>query len=94
MGRPHASWMQKIDQHLKEMGMGQASAWGMARWTPLEYRQKVDSDTLLRRMLQYSRSLRLAIAPADAWPIPISFRCGSTCCNHEARGRPICLLHS
>ena len=28
MGRPHASWLQQVDQHLKEMGMGQASAWG------------------------------------------------------------------
>ena len=25
MGRPRASWLQQIDQHLKEMGMGQAS---------------------------------------------------------------------
>jgi len=31
MGRPHASWLQLVDQHLKEMGMGQASAWWMAR---------------------------------------------------------------
>ena len=23
MGRPHASWLQQVDQHLKEMGMGQ-----------------------------------------------------------------------
>ena len=35
MGRAHASWLQEDDQHLK-MGMGQASAWGMARWRPLE----------------------------------------------------------
>ena len=32
MGRPCASWLQQVDRHLKEMGMGQASAWGMARW--------------------------------------------------------------
>ena len=28
MGRPRASWLQQVDQHLKEMGMGQASVWG------------------------------------------------------------------
>ena len=28
MGRPRASWLQQLEQHLKEMGMGQASAWG------------------------------------------------------------------
>ena len=28
MGRPRASWLQQIDLHLKEMGMGQASAAG------------------------------------------------------------------
>ena len=31
MGQPRASWLQQVDQHLKEMGMGQASALGMAR---------------------------------------------------------------
>ena len=45
MGRPRSSWLQQVDQHLKEMGMGQASAWAMARRTPLEYRQKVDAAT-------------------------------------------------
>ena len=45
MGRPRASWLQQVDQHLKEMGMGQASAWGMARSRPLEYRQKVGTAT-------------------------------------------------
>ena len=45
MGRPHASWLQQVDRHLKEMGMGQASAWGMARRRPLEYRRKVDAAT-------------------------------------------------
>ena len=38
MGRPRASRLQQVDQHLKEMRMGQSSAWGMARWRPLEYR--------------------------------------------------------
>ena len=42
-GRPCASWLQHVDQHLKEIGMGQASAWGMARRRPLEYRWKVDA---------------------------------------------------
>ena len=45
MGRPRASWLQQVDQHLKEMGMGQASAWGMARRRPLEYRQNMDAAT-------------------------------------------------
>ena len=45
MGRPRASWLQQVDRHLKEMGMGQASAWGMARQRPLQYRQKVDAAT-------------------------------------------------
>ena len=36
MGRPRASWLQQVDQYLKEMGMGQASAWGMARRRPLK----------------------------------------------------------
>ena len=41
MGRTRASWLQQVDRHLKEMGMGQASARGMARRRPLEYRRKV-----------------------------------------------------
>ena len=45
MGRPRALWLQQVDQHLKEMGMGQVSAWGMARQRPLEYRRKVDAVT-------------------------------------------------
>ena len=43
MGRLHALWLQQVDQHLKEKGMGQASAWGMARQRPLEYWWKVDA---------------------------------------------------
>ena len=55
MGRPRASWLQQVDRHLKEMGMGQTSAWGMARRRPLEYRRKVDAATLalLRHMFPY-----------------------------------------
>ena len=45
MGRPRASWLQQVDRHLKEMGMGQASAWGMARRRPVEYRWKVHAAT-------------------------------------------------
>jgi len=41
-GRPRASWLQQVDQHLKEMGMGQASSWGMASWRALENRWKAD----------------------------------------------------
>ena len=37
MGRSHASWLQQVDQHLKEMGMAR-------RW-PLEYQRKVDAAT-------------------------------------------------
>ena len=45
VGRSRASWLQQVDHHLKEMGMGLASAWGMARQRPLEYRRKVDAAT-------------------------------------------------
>ena len=31
MGRPRASWLQQVNQNLKEIGMGQASACGTAR---------------------------------------------------------------
>ena len=43
MGRPLATWLQQVDQHLKEMGMGHASVWELARCRPLKYRQKVDA---------------------------------------------------
>ena len=45
MGRPRASWLQQVDQHLKEREMGQASAGGMARRRLLEYWRKVDAAT-------------------------------------------------
>ena len=54
MGQPRASWLQKVDQHLEEMGMGQASAWGVARRRPLEYRGESGcSYALLQFMLPY-----------------------------------------
>ena len=42
-GQLRSSWLQQVDWHIKEMemGMGQASALGMARRRPLEYRWKV-----------------------------------------------------
>ena len=40
MGRTRASWLQQIDQHLKEMGIGEASPWGIARLRPLEWTQQ------------------------------------------------------
>ena len=39
----HVSWLQQVDQHVKEMGMDQASAWGMASLRLLEYQQRVDT---------------------------------------------------
>ena len=45
MDPPRASWLQQIDRNLKELGMGQVSAWGMARRRPLEYRRKVKAAT-------------------------------------------------
>ena len=48
MGRPHALWLQQVDQHL-EMGMGRAFAWVMARRRPLEYRWKVDAASRCSR---------------------------------------------
>ena len=45
MSRPHASWLQYVDRHLKVMGMGEASAWGIARRRPVEHCRKVDRAT-------------------------------------------------
>ena len=54
MVRPRASWLQQVDRHLKEMGMGQASAWGMARRRPTGVPvESGRSDALLWRMLPY-----------------------------------------
>ena len=40
------------DQHLKEMGMGQASAWGILE-VPRLLTESGRSDVLLQRMLPY-----------------------------------------
>ena len=54
MGRPHASWLQQVDQHLKEMVMGQASAWGDGRAEALGVPAESGCiDALLRHMLPY-----------------------------------------
>ena len=45
MGRPRASWLQQVDQHLKEREMGQASVGAIARRRVLESWRKVDSAT-------------------------------------------------
>ena len=35
-GRPHASWLRKVESYLKDMDMaGLASAWAMARQRPI-----------------------------------------------------------
>ena len=45
-GRPHASWLRKVESYLKDMGMvGLVSAWAMAKRRPKEYRRKVDAAT-------------------------------------------------
>ena len=49
------------------------------------------SASIFRR---YSRGLHLAIPQTDAWPIPISLRYRSSCCNHGAHCWPVGLLHS
>ena len=54
MRRPRASWLQQVDRHLKEMGMGQASAWGMARRRLLEYWRKVDAATRCSRACSHT----------------------------------------
>ena len=56
MGRPRASWLQQVDRHLKEMGIGQVSTWGMARRRPLESGVPAESgrsNELFWHMLPY-----------------------------------------
>ena len=42
-GQPCVLWLHQVDWNLKEMGMGQASAWGMARQRSQEVDSWVDS---------------------------------------------------
>ena len=53
MGRPRASWLQHVDEHLKEVGMGLASAKGGQTEAPGVPAESGCSDVLLRRMLPY-----------------------------------------
>ena len=73
MGRPHASWLQQVDQHLKEMGMGQASAWGMARRRSLEYRRKW--------MQQHAAPTHAPIPDLTIW-LPNHATYNAICVNH------------
>ena len=54
MGRPRTSWLQQVDPHLNEMGMGQASAWGDGQTeAPGVLAESGRSDALLWHMLPY-----------------------------------------
>jgi hypothetical protein len=44
-GRPPASWLQQIDSHCKELGMGRELAWGLAKRDPDGWRRKVGAAT-------------------------------------------------
>ena len=68
MGRPHASELQQVDRHLKEMGMGQASAWWMARRRPLEYWWKVDTATRYSACTCTGDLLNLSLAHMHGFP--------------------------
>ena len=54
-GPTTCSWLQQVDQNLGEMGMGQASAWGMAGRRPLEYWRKVDAAMHYSGTCSYTR---------------------------------------
>ena len=45
VGRPRTSWLQQVAGYLSEMGMGLATARGMARRRPQEYRRRVNAAT-------------------------------------------------
>ena len=53
MDRLRASWLQQVDRHLKEMGMGQALPGGWPDGGPCSTGGSVCSDALLWRMLPY-----------------------------------------
>ena len=45
-GRPHASWLRKVESYLKDTGMaGLASALAMVRRRPKKYRREVEAAT-------------------------------------------------
>jgi exonuclease III len=48
VGRPRASWLVQADRHVRELGMGLATARVMARRRPLEFRHRVDAATRCR----------------------------------------------
>ena len=77
-GRPRSSWLQQVDRHLKEMGMGQASASGIARRSPLEYfhRWRVDTAMTLppetrANLLQLINLLQPRGMWSVHWPPPL-----------------------
>ena len=49
MGRPCASWLQQVDQHLKEKGMGQASGNGHYRMGGKHREYKMDITGTFRK---------------------------------------------
>ena len=53
MGHPCASWLQQVDQHLKEMGLGRHLPGGWPDGGPGVPAESGLSDALLWRMLPY-----------------------------------------
>ena len=48
VGRPRLSWLQQMDGHLEDLGMGRAAARRLAIRRPKEFRKKVDAATRCR----------------------------------------------
>jgi hypothetical protein len=44
-GRPRATWLQQIDSHCQELGIGRELAWGLAKSDPDGWRRKVLAAT-------------------------------------------------
>ena len=101
MGRPRASWLQQVDQHQKEMGMGQASTWWMARRRPLEYWWKVDAVTRCSGACSHIRPdlmgetaelfLKRKVM-SKTTPYLLTIRVQSLQCKSEHSLPPLCLL--
>ena len=69
MGRPRASWLQQVDRHLKEMGMGQASAWDDGQTeAPGVLAESGRSDALLWCLLPYLACPEANVNPAFLRP--------------------------